>query len=85
MKVKLKILVLKMPRFGLIRVMTVRQAIFSPCETVAADDALGRICAAPTVSCPPAIPVVCSGERIGKEQLDLLHFYGISALSVVRE
>lgn len=66
-------------------VMTVRQAIFSPCETVAADDALGRICAAPTVSCPPAIPVVCSGERIGKEQLDLLRFYGISALSVVRE
>ena len=66
-------------------VMTVRQAIFAPCETIATSDALGRICATPTVSCPPAIPMVCSGERIGRKQLDLFRFYGISALSVVRE
>ncbi len=67
------------------RVMSIREAIFAPHETVRTEDSLGRICAAPTVSCPPAVPVVISGERIGTEALALLRHYGITELDVVSQ
>ena len=44
---------------------SIRQAVFAPQETIPAGSALGRVCALPTVSCPPAIPIVVSGEVIG--------------------
>ena len=67
------------------RVMTIREAIFSPSELVSAENSLGRICAAPTVSCPPAVPIVISGERITKEDIRLFKHYGIEKVSVVIE
>ena len=65
--------------------MPVRQALFAPQETVAADQALGRICGAPTVSCPPAVPIAVSGERIGPEALTLFEHYGVEWIDVVKE
>ena len=65
--------------------MPVRQALFAPQETVAADQALGRICGAPTVSCPPAVPIAVSGERIGPEALTLFAHYGVEWGDVVKE
>ena len=66
------------------RVMSVRQALFAPHETLPAQAALGRICAAPTVSCPPAIPVAVSGERIGQAALELLRHYHVETVDVVK-
>ena len=65
--------------------MPVRQALFAPQETVAADQALGRVCGAPTVSCPPAVPIAVSGERIGPEALSLFAHYGVEWVDVVKE
>lgn len=65
------------------RVLSIRQALFAPHETVPADKALGRVCGAPTVSCPPAIPVVVSGERIGPEGLALFARYGVREVDVL--
>ena len=65
-------------------VLTPRQALFSPCETVPAEEALGRICGAPTVACPPAVPIVISGERIGEEALALFRYYGIPQVTVLK-
>ena len=65
-------------------VLTPRQAILSPSETVALDDALGRICASPTVSCPPAVPIVISGERIAREHIAAMKYYGHSTIEVVK-
>ena len=65
--------------------MSVRQALFAPQETVAANQALGRICGAPTVSCPPAVPIAVSGERIGPEALTLFAHYGVERVDVVKE
>ena len=67
------------------RVRTVREALLAPHETIPADASLGRICAAPTVSCPPAIPVAVSGERIGPEALELFRHYGVETVDVVKE
>jgi len=66
------------------RVMSVRQALFAPCETVPAEKALGRICGAPTVACPPAIPIAVSGERIGGEALVLFQHYGVQVVDVLK-
>lgn len=65
------------------RVLSIRQALFAPHETVPADRALGRVCGAPTVSCPPAIPIAVSGERIGREALELFAHYGVEAVDVL--
>lgn len=65
--------------------MSIRQALLAPHETIPADRALGRICAAPTVSCPPAIPIAVTGEVIGPEALALFRHYGVEQVQVVKE
>lgn len=65
--------------------MSVRQALFAPQETVAAEASLGRVCGAPTVSCPPAVPIAVSGERIGPEALTLFAHYEVEWVDVVKE
>lgn len=66
------------------RAMRIRDALFAPWEEIPTAQAAGRICAAPTVSCPPAVPVVVSGEVIGADAVDVLQYYGIDTLFVVR-
>lgn len=65
------------------RAVSIRQALFAPHETVPVSEAVGRICGAPTVSCPPAIPIVVSGERIGLEGLALFEHYGVREVDVL--
>ena len=65
------------------RAVSIRQALFAPHETVPVSEAVGRICGAPTVSCPPAIPIVVSGERIGPEGLALFEHYGVREVDVL--
>ena len=65
------------------RVCSVREAIFSPHETIPVQHALGRVCGAPTVSCPPAIPIVVSGEAITQEALTLFAHYGVEQVDVL--
>ncbi|MBQ3078341.1 MAG: amino acid decarboxylase [Clostridia bacterium] len=67
------------------RACSVRTALFSARERVAAADAVGRICGAPTVSCPPAIPIAVSGERIGEAAAELFAHYGMATVDVVCE
>ena len=62
---------------------SVRQAIFAPQEVIPVEEALGRICGAPTVSCPPAIPIAVSGEYIGEDALALFRHFGFATVSVV--
>jgi arginine/lysine/ornithine decarboxylase len=53
-------------------VLTPREAFFAADETVALADAAGRIAAEAITPCPPGIPVVMPGERLGKDVVDLL-------------
>jgi len=64
--------------------VSVRQALFLPHESVGVEKAEGRICGAPTVSCPPAIPIVVSGERITKQAVELFRYYGIRQVDVLK-
>lgn len=63
---------------------SVREAFFAPHEQIPVQEAVGRICGAPTVGCPPAIPIVVSGERIDENAAALLKHYGIAAVEVAK-
>ena len=63
---------------------TIREAIFAPQEVVPAEEALGRVCAMPTVSCPPAIPIVVSGEMVSREAVTLMKRYGVANVAIIK-
>ena len=67
------------------QVMSIRDAVLAESERVKTENAVGRICAAPTVSCPPAIPIAISGEEITAETANLLKYYGIKEIEAVNE
>lgn len=68
-----------------IRAVSVREAMFAKQESILVKDALGRICGAPTVSCPPAIPIVVAGEVIDESAISIFGCYGIESIDVVKE
>lgn len=65
------------------KVCSIRQAVFAPSVRIPIKEAEGRICAAPSVSCPPAVPVAVSGELLTNEILDVMKWYGISDIEVI--
>lgn len=66
------------------RALSIRAAVFAAHEACAVRDAVGRIAATPTVSCPPAVPIAVSGERISDDAVRLLEHYGIHEIEVVK-
>ncbi len=66
------------------QVLTIREAVFAENEEIDAENSLNKICASPTVSCPPAIPIAVSGERITEKHIELLKKYGIKKIQVVK-
>ncbi len=82
---KEKIKLFRMPQLLSQRKMRIREAIFSRWEEISCEAAVGRICASPCVSCPPAIPIAASGEEITAELLPIFQAYGIEKIEVVRE
>ena len=66
------------------REMSIREAIFSPHELISVHDSTGRVCALPSVSCPPAVPIAVSGEVIDDKAAELFCAYGIETVSVVK-
>ena len=59
------------------RALTIREAVMRPSEALPLSECEGRVLGALSVSCPPAVPVVVSGEVIGREQIALMRYYGI--------
>lgn len=64
--------------------LSLREALFSQSELIEVSEAEGKICASPTVSCPPAVPVTVSGELITKEAIEIFRAYGIDKISVIK-
>lgn len=62
---------------------TIREAVFSQQQTIPTSQAVGRVLAAPSVSCPPAVPVVVSGEIIHEDAVKILEYYGIETVDVI--
>ncbi len=66
-------------------VMPIRDAYFSSGEVLGVEEAEGRICRRPIASCPPAIPVVVPGERLDSTIVELLKYYHLNKIEVVKE
>lgn len=67
------------------RRMSARQALFSKAQTIPVSQAIGRVLACETVSCPPAIPIVTCGEEIDRQAAELFTYYGMTEVTVVAE
>ena len=66
------------------RVMSIREAVFSPHETIDVRKSAGRVLGQVSVSCPPAVPPAVSGERITEDLIPLFLAYETETVSVVR-
>jgi len=64
--------------------LTVREAMLAPTETVTATQSIGRVLAAASVGCPPAVPIAVCGERIGEETVRAFTYYGVEKITVVQ-
>lgn len=64
--------------------LTLREAEFSPFEEIPLEKAVGRIAAETKITCPPAVPIVAAGEKIGENEKKLLENSGNFLLKVVK-
>ncbi len=65
--------------------MSIRKALLSKREKISVENAENRICVSTDLLCPPAIPIIVSGEIIDKNTIELLKFYNIKEIDVVKE
>ena len=66
-----------------VKVMEIRDAVFSKKKIVNVNDALNRVLALDSVSCPPAVPIVVCGEKIDAQAVECFKYYGIDKCWVV--
>ena len=65
--------------------LNAHEALFSVQESLPVSQAAGRVLAAPSVTCPPAVPVVVCGEEIDESAVECFRYYGIEQCTVVKK
>jgi len=65
--------------------MTPREAVMSVQQRIPVSQSAGRVLAAASVNCPPAVPIVVCGEEIDQSAVDCFRYYGIEQVYVVEE
>ena len=67
-----------------VQAVPMREAALAAWETVPPEKAVGRICGPVQVPCPPAVPILASGEKITKDWANVMVFYGIRSIAVMQ-
>ena len=67
-----------------VRKISPREAVLSPKERVLTSEALYRVASDVCISCPPAIPIVVSGEVIDENVIKAAEYYGIDRFTVTK-
>ena len=65
--------------------LSAREAMLSDSEILPLEQCAGRILAVPTVSCPPAVPILVCGEKITEQAIRCMSYYGITQCCAVKE
>lgn len=65
-------------------VLSLRQAFYRPSELKPVAECAGRVAAETRITCPPGVPVVVAGEKIGESEKKLLLDSGIFSLNVLK-
>ena len=68
-----------------LRKMNIREALLSNSQTIKVEDAEGKILCMTNISCPPAVPIMFSGEVIDKSAIEILKYNNIENIKVVKE
>ncbi len=68
-----------------VRKMSIREALFKKSERIKVEDAEGRILSLTNISCPPAVPIMFSGEVIDKNAIKVMKYNNIDYCKVVVE
>ncbi|MBQ9991877.1 MAG: amino acid decarboxylase [Firmicutes bacterium] len=66
------------------KVLSAREAMLAPAEIIDVQKSKGRILAAASVSCPPAVPILICGEKIDEHAIQSFKYYGIEQVAVVK-
>ena len=66
------------------KAISIREAVLSPSEVLDVDKCLGKVVAAASVGCPPAVPVAVAGEIVDENALECFKYYGINKINVVK-
>ena len=66
------------------KVCSISKALSSKTETLPISKCEGRVFADAAISCPPAIPILISGERIDKNSIELMKYYCIKKCKVIK-
>ncbi len=67
------------------QVRSIREALLSPAVSLPTGQCGGRVLAAATVGCPPAVPILACGEEIDEAALAALRYYGIQRCLVLSD
>ena len=65
--------------------MSLREAVMCPQEVLPVEQSAGRVLAAASVNCPPAVPIVVCGEEIDQSAMRCFRYYDIEKVAVVKE
>lgn len=65
-------------------VLSIREAMLALSEELPIQSCVGRILATSSLGCPPAVPILVSGERIDQNAIDCFLYYGITNCRVVK-
>ncbi len=66
------------------RAISIREASFSVAEKIPVSNSIGRVLAVSDVSCPPAVPIVVSGEIIDEHSVRCFEYYGTEYCTVIK-
>ncbi|MBQ1663536.1 MAG: amino acid decarboxylase, partial [Clostridia bacterium] len=66
------------------RVLTPRDVLLHPTETIPVSDAEGRIAADVHIGCPPAVLPVVPGEKVDRNAVAVMDYYGIRSITVLK-
>lgn len=66
------------------KILSPQEALYAPSETLCIEKSLGRVVAFSGVSCPPAVPIAVSGERIDENTISAFRYYAIKTVTVVK-
>lgn len=81
---KKEVILEKMPSFSKnVSTLSIREAMLSPAKTVEINNSLGKVLASSSVGCPPAVPIVVSGEIIDENSITCFNYYGITKVKII--
>ena len=64
--------------------MSPREAMLSPSQELPTEDCIGKIFTSSALGCPPAVPILVSGEVITDAAIEAFNYYGITKIRVAK-